>query len=56
MEESDSTCVICMDAPLEMVLVPCGHMCVCESCSRQIISCPMCRKTVDNAVKVFFPY
>ena len=52
---TDNVCVVCMDASLEVVLIPCGHMCVCESCSRQIVACPMCRMTVNDAVKVFFP-
>ena len=56
LNNADNTCVICMDAPLEVVLIPCGHMCICESCSRQIVVCPMCRKTVEDTVKVFFPY
>ena len=54
-DDSGSMCVVCMDAPLEMVLIPCGHMCICEGCSRQIIACPMCRQTVEDALKVFFP-
>lgn len=53
--DAGSMCVVCMDAPLEMVLIPCRHMCVCEDCSKQLISCPMCRQTVEDALKVFFP-
>lgn len=52
---SDSTCVVCMDAPLQVVLIPCGHLCVCENCSRQIFVCPMCRRNVDDVVKVYLP-
>ena len=53
--DTGSMCVVCMDAPLEMVLIPCRHMCVCEGCSKHLISCPMCRRTVQDALKVFFP-
>lgn len=53
--DTGSMCVVCMDAPLEMVLIPCRHMCVCEGCSKHLISCPMCRQTVQDALKVFFP-
>jgi hypothetical protein len=49
-------CVVCMDRPLEMVFVPCGHICVCEECSSQISRCPICRTRTQMAVKVYFPY
>ena len=53
--DDSKTCVVCMDAPLQMVLVPCGHMCVCEECSSQILQCPLCRTPTENALKVFLP-
>ena len=49
-------CVVCMDKPLEMVFVPCGHICVCEECSAQITRCPICRSRTQMAVKVYYPY
>lgn len=53
----DGTCVCCMDMPAKVVLVPCGHMCVCESCGvdlkRRRMACPMCRSTVKAIQKVF---
>lgn len=29
-EESNQTCVICLDYPPNMVCIPCGHMCLCD--------------------------
>ncbi len=54
--EDSKLCVVCMDAALQMVLVPCGHVCVCENCSKQITFCPMCRQPVQQAIRVFLPY
>lgn len=48
-----SECVICMDARCEVVFVPCGHMCCCQSCSvKKMDSCPMCRGDIDRTIKV----
>lgn len=49
----ESECVICMDAKCEIVFIPCGHMCCCQNCGDQNVkSCPMCRGTVEKAIKV----
>ena len=50
------TCVVCMDAPRQHVMVPCGHLCACASCASAMVrrrSCPMCRATVTNSMRVF---
>lgn len=53
--EADSgLCVICWEGPKTHVVVPCGHQCVCDSCSSAIGQrCPMCRGDVERVVKVF---
>lgn len=47
-------CVICMENDNEVVMYPCGHFCMCKSCSDQIIKttnkCPLCRKQITMAV------
>lgn len=49
-------CVVCMDAPLEVAIIPCGHVCACTRCAKQVTHCPMCRKKKRNTMKVFLPY
>lgn len=40
-------CKICMNQPSNTVLTPCGHKCVCLTCSKQIKNiCPICRRQV----------
>jgi len=38
-DESDpdaEECVVCMDAPKTVTLVPCGHTCICQACAERI--------------------
>ncbi|XP_024403393.1 E3 ubiquitin-protein ligase SP1 [Physcomitrium patens] len=48
-----SLCVICLEQDYNAVLVPCGHMCCCTSCSSQLSLCPLCRRHIDQVVKTF---
>ena len=53
LEDHDETCIICMDAPREVVFRPCGHNVVCTDCSKLVMAsgglCPMCRDCVVQA-------
>ncbi|XP_074559238.1 E3 ubiquitin-protein ligase SP1-like, partial [Curcuma longa] len=46
-------CVICLEQEYNAVFVPCGHMCCCTTCSVHLMSCPLCRKRIDQVVKTF---
>ncbi|KAG8212648.1 hypothetical protein J437_LFUL018871 [Ladona fulva] len=42
-------CVVCRDNPKELILLPCGHVCICEDCLQPIKSkCPVCRAEVKS--------
>ncbi len=51
--DSERSCVVCLDAQRAFVLIPCGHLCVCDMCARSALSCPLCRIAVQSAHKVF---
>lgn len=52
-DTAEAECVICMDAKSEVVFVPCGHMCCCQSCaSKGMENCPMCRSAIERTIKV----
>jgi len=54
---SDTPCVVCLDRPKQVVLVPCGHVCVCTDCAPQLNSrheCPICRQHFTAQHRVFF--
>lgn len=39
----------------ETVFVPCGHLIACVKCASNLAGnkCPMCRKQISKAIKVF---
>ncbi len=52
---ASSKCSICLDNPLEVMLEPCGHVCLCRDCGDRLgdPSCPMCRAQVKKMKNVF---
>ena len=53
--QDQDQCVVCMDGEINVVLVPCGHMILCETCANQLTNkkCPTCRQNISQIVKVF---
>lgn len=51
--EQDFLCKICMDSPIDCVLLECGHMLTCVRCGRQLSECPICRQYVSRVVHAF---
>uniref|UniRef100_A0A2N9G9J0 RING-type domain-containing protein n=1 Tax=Fagus sylvatica TaxID=28930 RepID=A0A2N9G9J0_FAGSY len=57
-EDGDaSSCVICLDAPVEGACIPCGHMAGCMSCLNEIKTkkwgCPVCRAKIDQVIRLY---
>jgi len=63
-ETSDTTtpvagslqCVICLSQPREVVLLDCGHICVCGECATALPLpklCPICRQPVDRIIPTY---
>jgi hypothetical protein len=56
-EHDDHMCVVCMARMRNTVLVPCGHMIMCEGCCKELEArpdkaCPMCRAPIDEFCKI----
>ncbi|XP_072909915.1 E3 ubiquitin-protein ligase rififylin [Hemitrygon akajei] len=49
----ENLCKICMDSPIDCVLLECGHMVTCTKCGKRMNECPICRQFVIRAVHVF---
>lgn len=50
-DDEDPVCIICMDAPKTLVLVPCGHYCVCIECVEPLKKkCPLCRSNFTSFI------
>lgn len=46
------TCLVCLDSPLEVAFVPCGHLAVCFACSLRLTDCPVCRTAIRGTLRV----
>jgi hypothetical protein len=51
----ESECIVCMDAPRSVLLLPCKHLALCSHCWLQNMKeCPCCRGLIDSAVTDIF--
>ena len=56
--EDSSMCVICLVNRRSVVLLHCGHICVCVDCAEALPSpkkCPVCRTDVQRMVPTYIP-
>ena len=54
--DDSSNCIICLDRAREVVLLECGHICLCLDCARSLPhpqKCPVCRASITRYVPVF---
>jgi len=54
-EEGDDgvSCVMCLERPRAVVLLPCRHLSLCTLCAAGVTVCPMCRGAVEDTMFVF---
>ncbi|XP_076805561.1 E3 ubiquitin-protein ligase MIB1-like isoform X1 [Clavelina lepadiformis] len=45
-------CMICSDASRDTMLMPCGHMVACWSCSGRLKKCLICKEAIQSKQKV----
>ena len=51
--------MICLDAPKDHIITPCGHQCACAACAEKLMSvkrnpaCLTCREPIAATFKVF---
>ena len=54
---SAQTCVVCLNEQREVILMDCGHVCVCAGCAIEIMArspqCPVCRANIDRVAPAF---
>jgi hypothetical protein len=55
--EDNNTCVLCLAAPKDSLLLPCNHMTMCAECTKEVLSssshqpqCPVCGSRVDDCI------
>ena len=54
---ASSMCVICLTNPRELVLVECGHVCLCMDCQERLPTktCPICRQAYRSILPCYIP-
>ena len=54
-ERDERLCVVCLCAPKATLLLPCRHLCVCQSCSQHhaLSKCPVCRAPIAETLDVY---
>ena len=52
-DEEGEMCQICYGEEMDALFYDCGHVCACMECARQVDSCPICRKSVREVVRVY---
>ena len=58
-DQSSEQCVVCLTGANTHACVPCGHQCVCSTCSLafgdglQVTQCPVCSEHVESTVEIF---
>ena len=52
-EPATTECTICLDGNAEYAVVPCGHRCLCASCTKAVSECPVCRGAMTAVLRVF---
>ena len=52
-EGGDASCVVCLERPRAVVLLPCRHLSMCALCAAGVSTCPMCRSAVEESMVVF---
>ena len=54
--ENGNTCVVCLAAPKDSMLLSCKHMAMCAECTRSVFTsssqpqCPVCRSRITDCV------
>lgn len=53
--EKSNRCQICCANEYNTVFIPCGHVYACTKCASSLHQCPLCRKRIENVLRVFLP-
>lgn len=54
--DNGNQCILCMNTAREVVILNCGHVCLCSECAISLPDpkiCPICRSVVDRFVPIY---
>ncbi|XP_043575814.1 E3 ubiquitin-protein ligase LRSAM1 isoform X3 [Chiloscyllium plagiosum] len=46
-------CVVCLEQESQMIFLPCGHVCCCQTCGTELSTCPLCRKDIEQKIRIY---
>lgn len=49
-EADKVTCIVCLAAERNSLLLPCRHLVLCSACAAKVSACPLCRAPVLDTV------
>jgi len=56
-ETATGECAVCFDNKPDVVIIPCGHIALCENCAKKVQErsnlCPICNCTIERCIKVY---
>jgi hypothetical protein len=52
-KEDPPTCIVCLDAPREWMVMPCKHLKYCERCILRLHDCAECRAEITDRIRPF---
>ncbi|XP_041354958.1 uncharacterized protein LOC121372607 [Gigantopelta aegis] len=47
------TCKVCLENNVNVVFLPCGHLCCCVDCAARLRKCPLCRSRIEGTVRAY---
>ncbi|OAL50970.1 DS-domain-containing protein [Pyrenochaeta sp. DS3sAY3a] len=53
-QEAERLCRICYDVDADAAFYDCGHVVACLACARELQTCPVCRKRVLSAMRLYY--
>src|SRR6218665_1126879 len=51
--QSLSLCIDCNKNQVQVMVVPCKHLTLCEPCANYAIICPICSEIIDGTIRVY---
>eukprot|EP00435_Cladocopium_sp_Y103_P053140 s1416_g16.t5 len=52
--ETELACVVCLEAPRQILLMPCRHVCCCKDCAERLERCPICRTETKSLAEAVY--
>ncbi|KAF5400190.1 Leucine Rich repeat-containing domain protein [Paragonimus heterotremus] len=48
----EQECCVCQDSKCLVILLYCGHVCVCTGCAVKLLVCPLCRMPISQRIQL----